>query len=134
MLECWIVGRLDCFKIMFNYNFEKLEIWKLSLRAIKEVKKIVKGFPSDEKYVLVEQIRRAVLSIALNIAEGWGRKTKKDFSRFISNAIGSTLEVIACLKIARDLNYLSENEIGNLDNLLKELYFKLLKFSGYLNK
>jgi len=119
---------------MFNYNFEKLEIWKLSLRAIKEVKKIVKGFPSDEKYVLVEQIRRAVLSIALNIAEGWGRKTKKDFSRFISNAIGSTLEVIACLKIARDLNYLSENEIGNLDNLLKELYFKLLKFSGYLNK
>ena len=119
---------------MFNYNFEKLEVWKLSLQAIKEIKRLVKKFPLEEKYVLVDQIRRAVLSIALNIAEGWGRKTKKDFSRFISNAIGSTLEVIVCLKIARDLNYLEESEIKNLDELLKELYFKLLKFSGYLNK
>ena len=70
----------------------------------------------------------------MNIAEGWGRKTKKDFSRFISNAIGSTLEVIACLKIACDLGYLKEEEIKDLDELLKELYFKLLKFSSYLNK
>lgn len=119
---------------MFNYNFEKLEIWKLSLSAIKEVKKITKKFPLEEKYVLSDQIRRAILSIALNIAEGWGRKTKKDFSRFISNAIGSCLEVIASLKIALDLNYLEENEVQNLDEILKELYFKLLKFNGYLNK
>jgi len=119
---------------MFNYNFEKLEVWKLSLQTIKEVKKITKKFPSEEKYILVDQIKRASLSIALNIAEGWGRKTKKDFSRFISNAIGSTLEVIACLKIACDSDYLKEDEIKNLDELLKELYFKLLKFSGYLNK
>jgi len=119
---------------MFNYNFEKLEIWKLSLEAIKEIKRIVKKFPKEEKYILTDQIRRAVLSIGLNIAEGWGRKTKKDFARFISNPIGSILEVIACLKIACDLNYLKENEIKNLDELLKELYFKLLKFSDYLNK
>jgi len=119
---------------MFEYNFEKLEVWKLSLQAIKEIKRITKKFPIEEKYVLTDQIRRAVLSIALNIAEGWGRKTKKDFGRFISNAIGSTLEVIACLKIAHDLDYLKEDEIKNLDEILKELYFKLLKFSEYLNK
>lgn len=119
---------------MFNYNFEKLEVWKLSLTAIKEVKKITKRFPSEEKYILGDQIRRAILSTALNIAEGWGRKTKKDFSRFISNAIGSCLEVIASLKVALDLNYLEESEVQNLDELLKELYFKLLRFNVYLNK
>ena len=98
---------------MFNYNFEKLEVWQLSLQAIREVKRIIQKLPSEEKYVLADQIRRATLSIALNIAEGWGRKSKKDFGRFISNAIGSTLEVIACLKIACDLNYLEEKEIKN---------------------
>lgn len=119
---------------MFAYNFEKLEVWKLSLQVIKVIKKIVKKFPLEEKYILVDQLRRAALSIALNIAEGFGRKSKKDFGRFISNAIGSNLEVIACLKIARELDCLKEVEIRELDELLKELYFKLLKFSGYLNK
>ena len=119
---------------MFSYNFEKLEVWKLSLRIIKEVKKITKKLPLEKKYILTDQIRRAVLSIALNIAEGFGRQSKKDFRRFISNAIGSALEVIACLKIARDLNYVNDKEVESLDELLKELYFKLLKFSKYLNK
>lgn len=103
-------------------------------RNTKEIKKIVKKFPFEEKYILTDQIRRAVLSIALNIAEGFGRQSKKDFRRFISNAIGSSLEVIACLKIARDLDYLSEIEIKKMDEILKELHFKLLKFSDYLNK
>ncbi|MBI2038530.1 MAG: four helix bundle protein [Candidatus Nealsonbacteria bacterium] len=119
---------------MFSYNFEKLDVWKISLQVIREVKKIIKKFPLEEKYVLSDQIRRAALSIALNIAEGWGRKTKKDFSRFISNAIGSCLEVIASLKVAIDSDYLKEDEIKNLDESLKELYFKLLKFNTYLNK
>lgn len=119
---------------MFNYNFEKLEVWKLAIEMIKLVKNIVKKFPLDEKYILTDQIRRAALSVALNIAEGWGRKTRKDFSRFISNAIGSCLEVIASLKVALSLNYLEENEVQDLDELLKELYFKLLKFNEYLNK
>ncbi|MDI6883248.1 MAG: four helix bundle protein [Patescibacteria group bacterium] len=119
---------------MFKYNFEKLEVWKLSLQIVKEIKRAVKEFPSDEKYILIAQIRKAALSIALNIAEGYGRGTKKDFGRFISNAIGSTLEVIACLKIARELNYLKETEFENLNKILKELYFKLLKLEKYLKE
>lgn len=119
---------------MFTYNFENLEVWKLSVSINKAVKQIVKGLPSEEKYVLADQLRRAALSISLNIAEGWGRKTKKDFGRFVSNATGSALEVIAGLKVAQDLGYLKEDELGKLNELLKELYFKLLKFSSYLNK
>lgn len=119
---------------MFTYNFENLEIWKLSIKANKELGLAIKRLPSEEKYVLADQLRRAGLSISLNIAEGWGRKTKKDFSRFVSNATGSALEVIAGLKVALDLDYLKENDLEKLDELLKELYFKLLKFSDYLNK
>ena len=119
---------------MFIYNFENLEIWKLSVKANKELKLIIRKLPSEEKYVLADQLRRAGLSISLNIAEGWGRQTKKDFGRFVSNAIGSTLEVIAGLKITLELNYLKETEVEKLDDLLKELYFKLLKFSRYLKK
>lgn len=119
---------------MFTYNFENLEVWKLSIKANKELGLAIKRLPSEEKYVLADQLRRAGLSISLNIAEGWGRKTKKDFSRFVSNATGSTLEVIAGLKVALDLGYLKENYLETLDALLKELYFKLLKFSSYLNK
>lgn len=119
---------------MFNYNFENLEVWKLSLRVVKETKQIIKKFPPEEKYVLADQIRRAASSIALNIAEGWGRSTKKDFGRFVSNAVGSTLEVIASLKIASSLGYIKDQELQILDELLKELYFKLLKFGRYLAK
>lgn len=119
---------------MFTYNFENLEVWKLSLQVIKETKQIIKKFPAEEKYALADQVRRAASSIALNVAEGWGRSTKKDFGRFVSNAIGSTLEVIASLKIACHLEYLLEKDVQSLNSLLKELYFKLLKFNQYLTK
>ncbi len=117
---------------MFQYNFEKLEVWKISLEVIRETNTLIKKLPAEEKYVLGNQLRRAALSIALNIAEGWGRNTKKDFARFVSTAIGSTLEVIASLKIAENLNYLQRAELEKLDQLTKELYFKLLKFNNYL--
>lgn len=93
---------------MFKYNFENLEVWQISLQAISEINRLVKKFPAEEKYVLGSQLRRAILSVALNIAEGHGRGSKKDFGRFIFNAIGSTLEAIACLKIAIQEKYLKK--------------------------
>lgn len=79
-------------------------------------------------------MRRAALSVSLNIAEGWGRNTRKDFGRFVSTAIGSALEVAACLRIMSSLDYLKMDELTHVDELTKELYFKLLKFSDYLKK
>jgi len=117
---------------MFTYNFEKLEVWKLSLQINDESLKLLKKLPASEKYILTDQLRRALLSICLNIAEGSGRGSKKDFGRFIRNAIGSTLEVIACFRVAVRQKYLNETECEDIDILLKELYFKLIKFSKYL--
>ena len=77
-------------------------------------------------------MHRAALSMALNIAEGTGRGSKVDFKRFIRNAIGSVLETIACIKIAIAQKYLNQKECELIDNLLKEIYFKLIKLEKYL--
>jgi four helix bundle protein len=119
---------------MFEYNFEKLEIWKLSLRLVKEIHQLIKKLPAEENYALGDQMRRAALSISLNIAEGWGKSTKKDFARYISIAVGSTLEVAASLRVIDSLHYMEANDMTSTDELTKELYFKLLKFSDYLKK
>lgn len=117
---------------MNTYNFENLEVWKLSLKINAEISKLVLKLPSNEKYILGDQMRRATLSICLNIAEGSGRGSKKDFKRFIRNSIGSSLEVIACIKISIQQNYLSKHECEPAELLLKELYFKLIKLEKYL--
>lgn len=117
---------------MHTYNFENLEVWKLSLKINTKVSKLTKKLPPDEKYVLASQMNRASLSICLNIAEGSGRGSKKDFKRFIRTAVGSSLEVIACIKISIQQNYLSEHECEPVELLLKELYFKLIKLEKYL--
>jgi four helix bundle protein len=67
--------------------------------------KISKRFPKDELYGLTGQIRRAVLSISLNIAEGSGNSSEKEFRRFLEIALRSNYEVMACLEIALRLNY-----------------------------
>ena len=119
---------------MFKYNFENLEVWKLSLKINYEILNLIKKFPASERYALSDQIKRATLSISLNIAEGSGRGSKKDFKRFIRNAVGSVLEVIACLKIADQQKYLKVEECEKSDQLLKEIYFKLLKLEKYLKE
>jgi four helix bundle protein len=70
-----------------KFKYEDLEIWRIALELIKLVYDKLKKFPADEKYDLISQGKRAVTSIALNIAEGSGRHTDRDFSVFINRAI-----------------------------------------------
>jgi len=73
--------------------------------------KISKMLPVSEKFELTSQIKRAALSIPLNIAGGSGRKTIKDFCHFIRMAIGSVLEVVTCLKIALREKFIQKKDI-----------------------
>jgi len=68
-----------------------------------------KKFPSEERFDLTSQARRAANSIVLNIAEGSGRGTKKDFSHFLDMALGSTFETVACFFVARKQSYVSHD-------------------------
>lgn len=117
-----------------KYSFENLEIYQLSMQLIKEIYSISKKFPKTEAFCLTSQIRRAVISIALNITEGSGRNSKKDFARFINQSIGSLLETKTCLIIAKDLKYITQKEMQEAIIKIDEIYFKSLNFRKYLQK
>lgn len=111
-----------------RFNFENLEVWNISLKLIDACYKLAGKFPAREKFVLVSQLQRAVTSIALNIAEGSGRNSNKDFARFIYNAIGSLLEVKAILIIAGKRGFIAKEEYQNVYPLIEKLFFKLHAF------
>ena len=82
---------------MYTYYFEKLEVWKLSKDLVKEVYLITNNFPNEEKFNIVSQIRRAVISIPTNLSEGSSRSTRKDQANFTTISFSSLMEVLNLL-------------------------------------
>lgn len=111
-----------------KYNFENLDIYHLANDFVVVIYRLIDKFPKEELFGLTSQIKRAVVSIVLNIAEGSGRNTKKDFSKFISQSIGSLLEVKACLILAEKLKYVMQEDFMKILPKLDELYFKSQAF------
>lgn len=91
-------------------NYRNLEVWKRSLDLTADIYRLTKQLPKEELFGLSDQMRRAVVSIPSNIAEGYGRNSNKEMIRFLSIAKGSLYEVETQLYIAIDLKYLSEKE------------------------
>jgi len=90
------------------FRFEKLEVWQDGRKFVKEIYLLSDKFPNNEKFCLIDQIRRAAVSIVLNIAEGSDRKSDIEFKRFLRMAITSTEEVVSVLYIALDLKYIDD--------------------------
>ena len=99
-------------------NFRNYNMWKNSIRISVEIYQVTKAFPSFETYGLGDQLRRAAVSIASNIAEGAGRKSEKDFGYFLQISLGSAYEVETQLYIAYKLGYLTKD---TLDDLLSKI-------------
>lgn len=93
---------------------EKLDLWKKAIEFVIAIYKVTGGFPSDEKFGLTSQLRRASVSIVANIAEGAGRKSTKEFRQFLSHSQGSASEVDTELVISYRLNYLTGDEFNSL--------------------
>jgi four helix bundle protein len=114
-------------------DYTKYEVWQDSIKLCKLIYSSTLHFPSDEKFGITLQMRRAAVSIASNIAEGASRASEKDFARSIEIAIGSSYEVSTQTLIAKELGYLPENEFEKIDHSLisisKQLsgLYKLLK-------
>jgi len=100
------------------WDYKKLGTWKRAIDMVLLVYDVTRKFPKEENWGLSLQLRRAVVSISVNIAEGCGRRTSKDYISFLHNAMGSCKEVESELFAAEKLKYISKDE---LDNLLKEL-------------
>lgn len=107
------------------FRFEKLEVWQDSRILVKEIYLLTSNFPAEEKFGLTNQIRRAAVSICLNIAEGSDRKSDPEFKRFLRMTIGSTEEVVTGLYLALDLNYLNDKQFGKIYTDLNLLVAKI---------
>ncbi len=94
------------------HNFKELKIWQNSRKFCKPVYQITKQFPDAEKFGLTNQIRRAAVSIPSNIAEGSGRGSDKEFSKFINYSLGSSYELETQLLIASDLEFINESDLN----------------------
>ncbi len=116
------------------HNFKELNIWKRSIRVAVAVYKIAATFPPSERYELTSQVKRAVVSIASNIAEGAGRNTDKEFNYFLGVAIGSSFELYTQLVIAGELELAKEDVLTPTLSELEEIQKMIRGFKETLNK
>ncbi len=116
------------------HNFRELKIWEKSKDLVIEVYAITAKFPDQEKYVLISQMNKSVISISSNIAEGSGRNSTKDFQRFLDIAIGSAFELESQLIISNELGYLPENVSTKMALQLQELQKMIRGFRHHLDK
>ncbi|MCO6464296.1 MAG: four helix bundle protein [Saprospiraceae bacterium] len=119
---------------MYEYNFEKLEIWKLAFKLTTQIYTTTKKFPPSERFGLISQLRRAASSIPANIAEGVSRFGKKDRARFIEIAYGSTIEVMNHLILSKELKMIDESELLFYREKINELSNKLNAFYNNIKK
>lgn len=108
------------------WNFRNLKVWK--------VYDLTGRFPDGEKYALTSQLRRAVISISSNIAEGCGRRIGKDFVGFLYNALGSAKEVESQLLVGGELEYLSDDEVDGLVDELGRVGMMLFGLIGHVSE
>ena len=91
-------------------SYRELEVWQLAMSLAEDVYGILKDLPNEERFALSNQLRRAVISVPSNIAEGFGRDSTKDFLHFIAMARGSLYEVMTQMELAVRLDYVPEQE------------------------
>lgn len=93
------------------YSFEKLKVWQEAKKLVVDVYRLLDSFPKFEKYALCDQIRRAIVSVPSNIAEGSGRRSLKEQIHFLEIAYGSLMETYNQLLIAIELTYITEESV-----------------------
>ncbi|HEC21230.1 MAG TPA: four helix bundle protein [Candidatus Peregrinibacteria bacterium] len=113
-------------------SYQKLIVWQKAVDLVVEIYKVTTGFPSEEKFGLMAQMRRSAVSIPSNIAEGSQRRTDKAFAQFIAVSKGSCAELETQTIISCRLNYIEEikkkeliEKINELMRMLSSLYKKL---------
>jgi four helix bundle protein len=115
-------------------DFKKLIVWERSHNFVLTLYRLTRLFPKEELYGITSQLRRAVISIPANIAEGSGKQTEKEFARYLSIAAGSASETEYLLILSKDLQFIEESasndliiEINEIKKMLNALITKIAK-------
>ena len=117
--------------LMFGYK--KLIVWQKSIELVEKVYALIQTLPGEEKYALADQLRRSVISVSSNIAEGAGRATNKDYAHFLAIARVSLYEVLAQLDVAERIGYFTVGkDIEDLASEIARMLGSMLKKYGAL--
>ena len=115
------------------HNYKQLKVWTKSIDLVVDIYKVTAGFPKEEKYGLISQMRRSAVSISSNIAEGAGRNSEKEFCHFLSNAHGSSYELETQVIVSEKLELITQalsNELcGKINEVQKMNYSLQLKLN-----
>lgn len=102
-------------------SYKDLIVWQKSIILVTEVYALTRTFPMEEKFGIVNQINRAVVSIPSNIAEGWGRESSKNYLQFLRISRGSLMEVETLILISKNLNYLNDEKFKMITTGIEEV-------------
>lgn len=113
-----------------KHNFRELKIWQRGIELSVMINEISNNFPSEERFGLCSQLRRAGVSVPSNIAEGSSRNSPKEFVRYLSIASGSCTEVETQLEIAKRLGFVNEEQLASPLNETREIQKMIHSFSS----
>lgn len=102
-------------------NFRNYQVWNKSHQFGLKIYKVTKGFPKEEVFGFISQIRRASLSIPNNIAEGTGRSSEKEFAHFLNMASGSAAEVEYLIEFSKDIKYINQEQFKEFNEGIVEI-------------
>lgn len=114
-----------------EHSYRGLKVYRKSIDLVKQVYVLLKKFPCEEQYALCDQLRRSIISVPSNIAEGMGRSSGKDRAHFVEISYGSLMEANCQLEVAMNLEYITKDEFYNLDKEIEEIARML---SGFKTK
>ena len=116
------------------HRFKELIVWQKARILAKEVYMLTKSFPADERFELTSQIRRSVVSIPSNVAEGSGRGTNREFKRFLDIALSSAFELETQVILAYDMGYVLEDKFEEINSMIMEVQRMIAGFKKSLSK
>ena len=123
-----------CQKKTIVKTYRDLIIWQKAHRLVLDVYKLTKIISAEEKYGLISQIRRAAVSVPTNIVEGHSRRSKKEFTQFLTISRASLMELDYLFLLCHDLEYINEKIYKNFEERIDEISRMLYAFRESLNK
>lgn len=118
--------------LQYNYTYRKLNVYQLSKKLVRDICGLTAEFPVNEKYALSDQMRRAVVSVPSNIAEGTSKTSPKEQYHFLEISYGSLMELMCQTEIAFDLRYISKDEFSQIEEEIGNIYKMLSSMQASL--
>ena len=118
---------------MDSFGFRDLRVYQTSRDLVKTIYSVLAAYPSNEQYALCDQLRRASVSVPSNIAKGMSRSSDKEKAHFIEISYGSLMEVLCQMEISKELNYVTEEQMKDIENQITIIAKQLSKLRTTLS-